>query len=62
MLDNVLCAGGMEMNPGQCPYEAYVLAEKGGREFIAGGTAHAKVVKRSFPDFVKGTSRTTIWL
>ena len=61
-LDSFLCARGTEMNPGQCPLDAYVLVEKAGREFMAGRTAHAKVMKRSFLDLVEGTSRTAIWM
>lgn len=60
MLDSVLCAGGTEMNPQQHPYDAYVLMEKAGRESMAGGAAHAKVVKRNFLDCVKGLSRTAM--
>ena len=62
LLDSVLCARSIEMNAGQCPYDAYALAEKAGREFMAGRTAHVNVLKRSFLDLVKGTSKTTIWL
>lgn len=62
MLDSILCARGAGMNPNRCPFDAYILVGKAGREFLAEGTVHAKVEKRSSIEQVKGASRTGISL